>query len=191
MFGKRRPTTRFHLFLVDAPEHQFLFEHRPTHIRRVMQFSRAIIVQDLCKCTWVAIVEKLSFSRARWRDIFSYPVKPCVWYILESRNMCFMSKSAYVYLYCRLVAWFNLWCCFKLHFEAPLNSNIACCALANGLKDLNKSSAVTHFNPFVVLCFVALILLAFDARRLAPRLTPFPQSDTLWSLHVITLWDMR
>ena len=55
----RRPTARFHLIGVQPPELQLLFEQRTANVNWIMQFTGAIVIQDLGEHTRMTIKEVL------------------------------------------------------------------------------------------------------------------------------------
>jgi len=44
----RHPAARLHLVRVETPELELLLEERTTHVDRVVQFARAVVVEYLC-----------------------------------------------------------------------------------------------------------------------------------------------
>lgn len=47
MYGVGHPATGLDLVGVEAPEFQFLFEQRAAHVRRIVKFTRSVVIEDL------------------------------------------------------------------------------------------------------------------------------------------------
>ena len=57
------PAARLDVFALQTPVGQFIFEQRPTDVRRIMQSSRAVVVQYLREHTGMPIEEILVENR--------------------------------------------------------------------------------------------------------------------------------
>ena len=66
VFGETLPTTWLHLFLINAPEVQLLFEQRAAYISRCVQFASPVVVEYMYENSRVPIKEEL-FANCRFR----------------------------------------------------------------------------------------------------------------------------